>query len=253
MSLAIVGGTLVRLIGTSDLKSWAGTKAAESRFPGIVKSLISAVVHPAKLRMPSGDSVWLPGFDGEVVNSEHSLFVPQGMSVWELGTDTSYKSKATRDFKKRSFNSDGSPRNTLSAQDRLERTFVFVTPLVWRDKAEWISDRKAQGVWKDIWVIDGAALVDWIEVAPAVQLAFAAELGLAPGSGLQTLEQAWEEWSNLTEPPISRELVVVGREAQRKELVDRILEAPSTFIVRGTSLREAWGFALACITGIESE
>jgi hypothetical protein len=56
----------MRLIETSNLKTWAGSKAAESRFPHLVKKLICAVIQPEKLQMPSGDAVWVPGFDGVV-------------------------------------------------------------------------------------------------------------------------------------------------------------------------------------------
>jgi hypothetical protein len=92
----------MRLIETTHLKTWAGSKSAESRFPHIVKALISAVIQPEKLRMPSGDAVWVPGYDGVVVNSEKNRFVPIGLSVWEVGTDANIKRKADRDYGKRS-------------------------------------------------------------------------------------------------------------------------------------------------------
>src|SRR5205809_329141 len=91
----------MRLIETSHLKIWAASRQSESRFPYIVKSLICAAIQPANLRMPSGDAVWVPGYDGEVVNSEENRFVPIGLSVWELGTDSDFKGEATRDYRKR--------------------------------------------------------------------------------------------------------------------------------------------------------
>ena len=65
----------MRLIETSHLKTWASSKPAESRFPYIVKALILGVVQPEKLRMPSGDAVWAPGFDGVVMYNEENRFV----------------------------------------------------------------------------------------------------------------------------------------------------------------------------------
>lgn len=70
----------MRLIETTHLKTWAGSKPAESRFPHIVKGLICASIHPEKLRMPSGDEVWLPGFDGVVVNPT----MPLSLKLLEL-------------------------------------------------------------------------------------------------------------------------------------------------------------------------
>lgn len=74
----------MRLIQISHLKTWASSKPAESQFPHIVKSLILATILPDKLRMPSGDAVWVPGYDGVVTNDQSSRFVPSGASVWEL-------------------------------------------------------------------------------------------------------------------------------------------------------------------------
>jgi hypothetical protein len=245
----------VRLIETSQLKTWAGSKPAESRFPYTVKALICAVIQPDKLRLPSGDAVWLPGFDGVVVSGEENRFVPTGLSVWELGTNADYKDKANRDYEKRSQDKTEEDEEGKVAPevDRTQTTFVFVTPLVWRDKDDWVAERKAELIWKDIVVIDGVDLQDWLETAPAVSLQFAAELGIVPEAGLQTPDQAWEEWSYLTDPPSSEELVVADREEQEKELIGRLIAPPGTFTVRGDSPREAWGFVLAALRRIGSE
>lgn len=78
----------MRLIETSHLKMWADSKSAESRFPHIVKNLICAVINPDKIRFPSGDAIWVPGFDGVLANGEKNRFVPYGLSVWEVGTNS---------------------------------------------------------------------------------------------------------------------------------------------------------------------
>jgi hypothetical protein len=231
----------VRLIETSQLKTWAGSKPAESRFPYTVKALICAVIQPDKLRLPSGDAVWLPGFDGVVVNGEENRFVPTGLSVWELGTNADYRDKANKDYEKRSQDKTEEDEEGKVAPkvDRTQTTFVFVAPLVWMDKDDWVAERKADLTWKDVVVIDGVDLQDWLETAPAVSLQFAAELGIVPEAGLQSPDQAWEEWSYLTDPPSSEELVVADREEQEKELIGRLIAPHGTFTVRGDSPREA--------------
>lgn len=102
-------------------------------------------------------------------------------------------------------------------------------------------------------VIDGVELQNWLEAAPAVNLQFAAKLGIVPKEGLNTPNQAWEEWSHLTNPPASEELVLAGRSEQGKMLIDRLIALPSTFAVRGDSPREAWGFVLAVLRKVSSE
>lgn len=231
----------MRIIQTSNLESWAGLAVANTKFPYYVRALICAVIRPEKLRMPFGDAVWLPGFDGELVNSEDSRFVPTGKSVWEVGTGDDYMGKANDDFKKR-------------VVKDAETTFVFVTPMIWEKKSkdEWIGKRLDKG-WKDVRVIDGVDLVDWLEYAPAVSLQWASEMGFIPDEGLQASEQAWEYWSRLTDPPTSEELVVAGRQEQEDALISRLVGQPRTFAVRGDSPREAWGFVLAAMRRVPRE
>lgn len=238
----------MRLIDRADLENWAHRYEAKGQFPLIVKRLISEVINPSKLRFPSGSGIWLPGFDGEVVNSEDNRFVPLGQSVWELGTESNPRSKAQKDFDNRSKIKPGDDKTeNIPHVDRSQSTFVFVTPYYWAEKDEWVTERKNDNIWKDVEVIDAIDLVDWLEVAPATYIKFASELGIAPDEGWHSPDQAWEEWRYLTEWPVSEELVVTGREEQKKEVLRRIIEDPNTLVIRGDSPREAWGFALAAI------
>ena len=59
----------MRLIETTHLKTWAASKPAESRLPYLIKKLICAVIQPKKIRFPSGDAVWIPGFDGGAMHT----------------------------------------------------------------------------------------------------------------------------------------------------------------------------------------
>jgi hypothetical protein len=72
----------MRLIETTHLKNWAGSNPAKGRFPLLIKELICAVIQPDKLRFPSGDAIWMPGFDGVLLCNEKNRFVPMGQSVW---------------------------------------------------------------------------------------------------------------------------------------------------------------------------
>ena len=153
----------MKLIETSHLSSWAASKASESRFPHLVKDLIRATIDADKLRMPSGDAVWVPGFDGEISNSQENRFVPTGFSVWEIGTNSSPASKAKEDYDKRTIDIAPSEEDKKTRKrkipkrkiDRSALTFVFVTPRVWDNKEDWVYEKRTEGVWKDIQVIDG--------------------------------------------------------------------------------------------------
>ncbi len=198
------------------------------------------------------------------MNAEENRFVPTGVSVWELGTDSDFKAKATSDFEKRSQAGilQTEDDKILAEYERSDVTFVVATPLIWPDphkgtksqsKSRWINEHKARDIWKDVRVIDGADLQDWLEFTPSVSLKFAPELGVAPEAGLQTAEDAWQEWSYLTYPPLSEALVVAGREEQEQELINRLLGPASLFTVRGDSPREAVGFVLAAVRRVDPE
>jgi len=47
-------------------------------------------------------------------------------------------------------------------------TFGFVTPHQWPAMEKWVAARKAKGVWRDIRVIDGPALSEWLIRGPTV-------------------------------------------------------------------------------------
>lgn len=53
--------------------------------PELVKKLIiNSCTSISSIRMPHGDDIWAPGFDGVVDCSEGNRYVPTGRSVWDL-------------------------------------------------------------------------------------------------------------------------------------------------------------------------
>ncbi len=243
----------MKLIDNHDIDSWASSHAAKSKFPYWVRELIQASVSPQELRLPHGDAVWMPGLDGVVFCKSTHPYVPDGGSVWEIGTNNNFRTKAERDYYKRledKLDDDGNP---IRKMDRSNTVFVFVTPRPWSDKSTWEQERKKDGLWKDVRVIDGEEIKNWLESAPAVALRFASEIKRVPETGLWTIEQAWDDWSQLSEPATSEELVIAGREEQEKELLQKLAGPPETYTIRADSPREAWGFALAAIRRIDKE
>jgi len=234
----------MKLLQTSQLGNWADTKAAEGEAPLWVRRMILASVNPRSLRMPWGDSTRHRGFDGVVANSQEHRFVPLGTSYWEIGVGADCKAKADKDYEKRS---DPSKANSPSASEAADSTFVFVTPRVWSGKDAWIKERKADGLWKDIRVIDGDDWEAWLETVPPVALQMTASLGYAPPHGLQDADAAWEEWSRLTQPQTTERLALLGAAAIEIDIAAALRDPPCTIAVRSDSPRHAWGLSLACI------
>jgi len=244
----------MRIIETSHLKQWASTVAANSRFPHVIKGLINETSLVQYLRMPSGDASWVPGFDGVVISQEGTQFVPAGFSVWEMGTDSAYVTKANKDYSKRSNKKDEDKITTATdVVSKNEVTFVFVTPYVWVNKNEWVAERRKEKVWKNIIVIDGVDLEEWLMKSPVVSLDLAAEISLIINEGLQSIDQAWAEWRGYSDPELIEDVVVAGRAEQEKEVITYLSDTNRIFTVRGDSPREAWGFVLAVLRRLTDE
>ena len=110
------------LVRATDLERYADTLASEAVIPELIYHLLKQLVPPAsECRVPYGDLVNQPGWDGLVVClAGFGEFVPSGRSYWEIGTGSEPQAKATGDYQKR--------KTQLSADERAESTFVFVTP-----------------------------------------------------------------------------------------------------------------------------
>ena len=101
--------------------------------------------------MPSGSSVWMPGWDGLLIVETGNPCVPKGSSAWELSCERDVTSKANEDYGKRTLDPQGI--------DASQTTFLFVTPRNWNGKAEWERDHRAEGKWANVRALDANDLV----------------------------------------------------------------------------------------------
>ncbi len=238
------------MIETTDLEKWADQVGAQNRFPLLIKRLIHLTITPNKIQFPSGNAIWIPGFDGVVVNSEKNSFVPMDCSVWEVSVRADFKRKADEDY---AYRTENELKNVPPGIQWNKITYVCATPYIWADKTEWENSRIAEGKWKNVIVIDGTSLCDWLEVSEPIALQFAVEeLGFPPYSEVQFASQAWNEWSTRSTCPTNEDLIVAGRELQEKEVIGRLIAPTNTLTVQADSPREACAFVLACIRRLSS-
>lgn len=221
-------------VTSTHIREWAKDRRAQGLLPVLVRRLIQATSVTTDLSVPGGDAGSLAGFDGVVRTGQGCAWVPEGSSVWEMGCDGNPKGKADGDFEKRESQADD------------EAVFVFVTPRLWQNKDEWAKSVGERGLWKDVRAFDATDLETWLESAAGVHLWFAEQLGIA-GSGIETPEHAWRVWSSQTEPAISVEALLAGREEAARRLVAAI-DAKTTIVrVRADSLEEASAFAAVAL------
>ncbi len=200
------------IVRAGDLERYANTRECQAVLPELIFLLVKQSVPRAiECRIPYGDAVNQPGWDGLVETEEpFPEFVPIGKSYWEIGSGAGPQDKATTDFTKRT--------KELSGTIRASASFVFVTPrsATWSepDQSKWLEKRKDSG-WKLIRIIDGVKLADWLREFPALGQWMAKKIGLSGSlGGLSTPREHWElilDQAISGDPPLPPSLFTVGR------------------------------------------
>ncbi|MER9920920.1 MULTISPECIES: hypothetical protein [unclassified Mesorhizobium] len=198
-----------------------------------------------QIAIPAGDSIFLPGLDGELHSKHGNAWVPAGYSCWEMSCRADTTVKANEDFEKRAFG--------ISADTRSDRTYVALTARRWSGKSRWKHDKIGSGLWKDVRAYDADDLEQWLEQCPAVALRFAEELGIY-GPGVESLATFLEKWCVQSFPRITPEALQAGRAEHSAKLVERISRvldrgSRDPLAIKADSVQEAAAFAAASLLG----
>jgi hypothetical protein len=209
--------TATYIVNENQLDEWVRGNARNAQ--GLIVELVWRLVaasapNPKARRFPLGDSIGQPGPDG-ILDTDLAFppFVPEGQSLWEIGTGIDARAKAMSDYADRTANT---PLDVRSVS-----TFVFVTPLsgrrdwphVWKGgaQASWIQERRERNEWRDVRAIDGSILIDWLHHFPAVEQWLAGAMGL-PVLQMQTPEQRWSDLRTIgAPPPLTPEVFLANR------------------------------------------
>jgi hypothetical protein len=241
------------LITEEILHSKAGLVDSRGLLPELLLKLISASIkQPTELRIPFGGSVGQTGWDGIVV-SPHSFlpYVPEGQSFWEVSTSDDPEDEASKNFSKRTAQTD--------EQIRKSSAFVFVTPRSasygprWDQGKQqtWIEEHLKLANWHDIRIIDGTKLVQWLYHFPGVEFWLAKELGI-PTRGLSTPLLHWELLRGYGAPPGLRESVfLIGRETAVQELLRVFRGETSELLLETRYPEEGVDFVAAALSSLD--
>src|SRR5262245_58148339 len=146
---------------SADIAAWANRLDSRSALPELVRRLIHATVADLdEIDFSAGDEIQRHGVDGRVRSRSVHVFVPQGPSVWELGTSMKVQAKADDDYRKRTDKPPDGIEPSLT-------TYVFVTPRRWTGRAEWAAARAEEKIWADVRAFDADSLEQWLELAPS--------------------------------------------------------------------------------------
>lgn len=228
-----------------DLKLWAERRDAQAGLPRLVRRLISGTVKRVeRLQFRADEGVQLRGWDGIVQVAEGNAFVPKGLSAWELSTRKDVKDKAEEDYTTRSADPVG--------LDRASTFFIFVTARRWNGKEQWAEEKRRDGIWKDVRAYDADDLVAWLEQAPAVHFWFSILIGKHP-VGATDLGSHWDAWSGATQPPLSPDLLISGREDAVSKVHQWLRGEPSILGLQADTRDEAVAFFIASLFRISEE
>ena len=75
-------------------------RTAPGIFPELIRKLIRRSINRnGYIHFPSGDAIFTPGWDGTVLGiTEANRYVPEGNSIWEIGTDKKALKKIEDEF-----------------------------------------------------------------------------------------------------------------------------------------------------------
>ena len=233
------------LIRAAHLNAWAGRYTTPAEFPRLVRLLLWAVLRaPRAVNFPADEAVRLAGYDGQLDIATTEAGLPEGLSVWELGTNSGIKAKADEDYEKRTKNSVG--------VDRASTTFVFATPRTWPGKAAWAQARSDEKVWRRVLAFDAEDLLQWMEQSPAVAVWFGRITGLAP-RGVRDLQGSLEDYRLATQPEFDPAGALIGRQLQVEAMLRTLASDPTAVELEAANREEAEAFVGACITNLPQD
>jgi addiction module HigA family antidote len=227
-------------IKANDIENWASHNiAARCRFAVFLRTLVHSTGSGlTEVDFPGNDDSQRTGWDGRVVASEGTPWVPAGRSGWEFGTNEDPKTKADKDYKKSVAATD--------ANDREAMQFVFVAPRRWAGKSTWVTEKKAEGSWLDVRAYDSSDLEQWVEQSLPGQAWFANETGI-PAQDVRSLDKCWADWANVATPPLPGSLFSSAIEEAKRKLASRLAKPPAgPIVVAADSTDEALAFVAQC-------
>ena len=225
------------LIDRQGLLNWADTIGARSELPRLIRRLILETGQGvARLGFPAGEGVSTGGWDGTVNASTEALYVPEGLSLWELSVNKSPGTKADDDYGKRTTTPDGSPP--------ADCTYVAVSLRPWVKRGEWARDRTAEGRWKQVCALGVDDVETWLESGPVTHAWLSEQVGLHP-QGLVTGQTWWEVWSSATDPAFPPSAVTAGRDDAVAALRAELDRPGQVVTIRGSSPDEVLAIVAA--------
>lgn len=226
----------------NEIEEWASNNhSARTRLAVFLRTLVNSTgIGLIESDFPGNEDGERPGWDGWTKAEQGTPRIPTGKVGWEFGVNKDVKKKADGDFSK---SVDATP-----AQERVETTFIFVTPRKWAGKDAWAAEQRSKKLWKDVRAYDRSTLEQWLEESIPGQAWFANETE-RPKSNVRSLDKVWADWADVSTPPLPAKLFETAIHAAESQIVKYLKEAPSRpFVLVADSVDEAFAFLSALIS-----
>ncbi len=225
----------------NDIENWAAHNIpARSRFSVFLRTLIhSTGIGLTEVDFPGNDDAERGGWDGKLQASEGNPWIPSERSGWEFGTNEDPRAKAESDYQK--------SLGATSEEEQADTVFVFVTPRRWPGKNRWVTEKRAEGAWKDVRAYDSSDLEQWLEQSLPAQAWFANETK-APSHEVRSLDRCWADWANVATPPLPGSLFSSAIEEAKRKLGSRLVKSSAgQIVIAADSTDEALAFIAQCL------
>lgn len=201
------------------------SRKGQQIFPELIKKLViaSANIEFDYLRFPSGNDIWVSGFDGHITDvKKGDQYLPKGNSIWEFGTSQYYKSKINEDYKKRT--------EEAVLFEKEEYSFMLCTPHIYdKDLITRQNQMNSESIWKEVRIYDGVILSDWLkqhlEVLIWLYKQFDDNNLKIPN--IQRSDYFLNSYKTITNPSFTTELILTSQNNndgnQIKELIDKLI------------------------------
>jgi len=160
------------IIDAQKINEWGHRYDAKNGLPSLLRMLFISSTDLSTYEVQTGNQIFCSGWDGVTFSPNGTSHIPQGKSIWEMGTETNFRKK---------FSSDNTKRLSQLNADAVNFSFCFATPYLWTDYAQFENDINSDPGrgWNKVKIHCASSLANWIEEQPWVKSYFCKTYGLA--------------------------------------------------------------------------
>lgn len=227
----------VGLVQRHHIQRWADQ--ANSRY-GLAELMLRLVEETAggevDAQFALDEGADIGGFDGTAQADVGSRWVPGGRSVWEISTERSVGTKASRDYSNRATAPEG--------WDTAETVYFAVSLRVWRGRDRWAAERTVEPRWREVRAFGLDDIVSWLRAAPKAEFWLARRLKLHPEE-FEIGPQWWQGRQHGTGGLFDTAVALAGRRSAAEDLEKRIADGRGPIVVEAPAIEEALDFIAA--------